>query len=231
MIDFLLHADDHLRHSFSTTARPPTAFCSPSSSRKPVSSSHRFCPATRSCSPPAHWRRPASCGSRCWWSVFIVAAVLGDAVNYWSADASRTCSSTHRTKPGPAPLRQARVTCSARTSSSNGMAAVPWSSRGSCRSSARSCPSSPAAPACPTASFTFYNVTGAMLWVGICVGAGYLFGNIPIVKDNFELVVARHRRRVAAAARRRGVQGMAAKARGDPVERVDLASCLAPTAR
>jgi membrane-associated protein len=25
--------------------------------------------------------------------------------------------------------------------------------------------------------------------VGICVGAGYLFGNIPVVKDNFEIVV------------------------------------------
>ena len=37
--------------------------------------------------------------------------------------------------------------------------------------------------------FAFYNVTGAILWVGICVGAGYLFGNIPVVKENFELVV------------------------------------------
>ena len=38
------------------------------------------------------------------------------------------------------------------------------------------------------ASFAFYNVTGAIAWVGICVGAGYLFGNVPIVKDNFSLV-------------------------------------------
>ncbi|MGQ0733504.1 MAG: DedA family protein [Acidobacteriota bacterium] len=37
--------------------------------------------------------------------------------------------------------------------------------------------------------FAFYNITGAILWVGICAGAGYLFGNIPVVKDNFELVV------------------------------------------
>jgi membrane-associated protein len=37
--------------------------------------------------------------------------------------------------------------------------------------------------------FALYNVTGAMLWVGICVGAGYAFGNIPLVKENFELVV------------------------------------------
>jgi membrane-associated protein len=37
--------------------------------------------------------------------------------------------------------------------------------------------------------FAFYNITGAIIWVGICVGAGYAFGNIPAVKDHFELVV------------------------------------------
>jgi membrane-associated protein len=41
----------------------------------------------------------------------------------------------------------------------------------------------------PYKPFMFYNVTGCVLWVGICTGAGYLFGNIPIVKENFELVV------------------------------------------
>ena len=37
-------------------------------------------------------------------------------------------------------------------------------------------------------AFAFYNVTGAILWVGICVGAGWLFGEIPIVKENFSIV-------------------------------------------
>ena len=36
--------------------------------------------------------------------------------------------------------------------------------------------------------FLFYNVMGAVLWVGLCVGAGYAFGNVPVVKDNFSLV-------------------------------------------
>jgi membrane-associated protein len=36
--------------------------------------------------------------------------------------------------------------------------------------------------------FAFYNVTGALAWVGICVGSGYVFGNVPIVRDNFSLV-------------------------------------------
>ena len=37
-------------------------------------------------------------------------------------------------------------------------------------------------------SFAFYNVVGALLWVGVCVGAGYAFGNVPVIKDNFSLV-------------------------------------------
>jgi membrane-associated protein len=37
-------------------------------------------------------------------------------------------------------------------------------------------------------AFALYNVTGALAWVGICVGAGYLFGNVPIVKNNFSFV-------------------------------------------
>ena len=39
------------------------------------------------------------------------------------------------------------------------------------------------------ATFTVFNVAGAAIWVGVCVMAGYLFGNIPVVKENFELVI------------------------------------------
>ncbi len=38
------------------------------------------------------------------------------------------------------------------------------------------------------ASFGFYNLVGAVTWVGACLGAGLLFGNVPIVKENFSLV-------------------------------------------
>jgi membrane-associated protein len=59
-------------------------------------------------------------------------------------------------------------------------------------------------------AFLFYNISGGIAWVTICMGAGFLFGNVPIVKDNFTLVtlgivavsvmpmvveVLRHRRR------------------------------------
>jgi membrane-associated protein len=38
------------------------------------------------------------------------------------------------------------------------------------------------------ASFVFYNAVGAVAWVGLCVLAGVLFGNVPIIKNNFSLV-------------------------------------------
>jgi membrane-associated protein len=38
------------------------------------------------------------------------------------------------------------------------------------------------------ASFAVYNIGGGMLWVAVCVFAGYAFGNVPVVKENFSLV-------------------------------------------
>jgi membrane-associated protein len=37
-------------------------------------------------------------------------------------------------------------------------------------------------------TFALFNLCGGVLWVGVCIGAGYLFGNIPVVKNNFSLV-------------------------------------------
>jgi len=36
--------------------------------------------------------------------------------------------------------------------------------------------------------FATYNVAGALLWVLLLIWGGYLFGNIPLVKDNFGVV-------------------------------------------
>jgi membrane-associated protein len=41
----------------------------------------------------------------------------------------------------------------------------------------------------PYTNFVVFNVAGALLWVGICTGAGYAFGNMPAVKNNFTAVV------------------------------------------
>ena len=37
--------------------------------------------------------------------------------------------------------------------------------------------------------FIAYNVVGGTGWVSLFMGAGYLFGNIPVVKKNFSLVI------------------------------------------
>jgi membrane-associated protein len=37
--------------------------------------------------------------------------------------------------------------------------------------------------------FLAYNVIGGVAWVGLFVWAGYFFGNLPVVRDNFSLVI------------------------------------------
>lgn len=37
--------------------------------------------------------------------------------------------------------------------------------------------------------FLAYNVIGGVVWVGLFVWAGYFFGNLPVVRDNFSLVI------------------------------------------
>jgi membrane-associated protein len=37
-------------------------------------------------------------------------------------------------------------------------------------------------------AFALFNVFGGVLWVGVCLGAGYAFGNVPVVRNNFSLV-------------------------------------------
>lgn len=37
--------------------------------------------------------------------------------------------------------------------------------------------------------FTLFNVAGSLLWVGLFCLAGYLFGNIPVIRHNLELLI------------------------------------------
>ena len=38
-------------------------------------------------------------------------------------------------------------------------------------------------------NFIAYNVVGGILWIGLFIFGGYMFGNIPAVKQNFTLVI------------------------------------------
>ena len=37
--------------------------------------------------------------------------------------------------------------------------------------------------------FLIYNITGAILWVGLFLGAGFMFGGLPIVQKNMKIVI------------------------------------------
>jgi membrane-associated protein len=37
--------------------------------------------------------------------------------------------------------------------------------------------------------FQFFNVAGALLWVVLLVGCGYLFGNIPMIRNHLNTIV------------------------------------------
>jgi membrane-associated protein len=37
--------------------------------------------------------------------------------------------------------------------------------------------------------FASYNVIGGIVWIAVCLFAGYAFGNLPLVKENFTLVI------------------------------------------
>lgn len=41
----------------------------------------------------------------------------------------------------------------------------------------------------PYRTFLIYNITGAVLWVGLFIYAGFYFGQLPFIQENFKLVI------------------------------------------
>jgi membrane-associated protein len=116
-------------------------------------------------------------------ALLVTAAVLGDAVNYWTgrkfglkgfSPNARFLNTKHidttrefYAKYGAKTLVLARFVPIVRTFAPfvAGIGAMPYR------------------------RFTVYNVAGGLFWVVSCGLAGYLFGQIPVIKDNFSLVV------------------------------------------
>lgn len=118
------------------------------------------------------------------YAVLIVAAILGDTVNYWlghklgakvfSKENSRIFNKKYLRKTeefyekyGGKTIIIARFVPIVRTFAPfvAGIGSMKYS------------------------TFIFYNVIGAFIWVTSLVFAGYFFGNLPIVKENFEYAI------------------------------------------
>lgn len=116
--------------------------------------------------------------------LLIGAALLGDNVNYWIGrklgrrlfqnESSKIFKRSHLTrtesffaKHGGKALIMARFVPIVRTFAPfvAGMGQMPY------------------------LRFLAFGIAGALLWVGICVTAGYFFGNLPAVQKNFEKMV------------------------------------------
>jgi membrane-associated protein len=115
--------------------------------------------------------------------LLTTAAVVGDAVNYWIGARVGTRLFDGRIKY----LRQSHLELTHRFYEEYGARTIVI---------ARFVPIvrtvAPFVAGCGAMTyrkFVFYNVAGAVLWVGLLVFGGYLFGNIRIVRDNFALVI------------------------------------------
>jgi membrane-associated protein len=150
---------------------------------KPVLLSHHFFPATLLFAAGAF----AALGSLNEWFLFVllsIGAILGDTVNYWigakvgpkvfARDDVRFLKKEHlqRThnffeKYGGKTIIIARFVPIIRTFAPF-VAGIGKMTYG---------------------RFLGYNVAGGILWVFLFVFAGYYFGNIPVVRNNFSLVI------------------------------------------
>jgi len=120
--------------------------------------------------------------------LLIIAAVLGDAVNYAVGDAvgPRIFSSVDRTSWWQRMLNRDHLARAHEFFEKYGGKAIIL---GRFVPIVRTfVPFVAGAGTMTYSMFAIYNVSGAVLWVGICAIGGYVFGNVPLVRDHFSLV-------------------------------------------
>jgi membrane-associated protein len=120
--------------------------------------------------------------------LLIVAAIVGDAVNYAAGDAvgPRVFRSIDRTSVWQRMLNREHLNrAHAFFEKYGGKAIVLGRFVPIVRTFV---PFVAGAGTMQYATFAFYNISGALLWVGVCMLAGYAFGNVPVIRDNFTFV-------------------------------------------
>jgi membrane-associated protein len=120
--------------------------------------------------------------------LLIVAAVLGDAVNYAAGDAvgPRIFRSIDRTSWWQRLLNRDHLARAHEFFEKYGGKAIVL---GRFVPIVRTfVPFVAGAGTMTYSTFALFNITGAIIWVGICTLGGYAFGNVPIVRENFSLV-------------------------------------------
>lgn len=118
------------------------------------------------------------------WILLTIAAILGDAVNYYVGSLLKN----HVQEGKPIPLiKRTHLEHTAKFFEKYGNKTIIL---------ARFVPLVRTfAPFCAGAGsmkyskFLFYNIIGAIIWVTIGLGAGWVFGNLPWVEKNFSLVI------------------------------------------
>ena len=119
--------------------------------------------------------------------LLVIAAVLGDAVNYaiGRAIGPRIFRSVDRTSFWQRALNREHLDRTHRFFEKYGGKAVVL---GRFVPIVRTfVPFVAGAGAMTYSKFAMFNVGGALLWVGVCTLAGYGFGTVPVVKENFSL--------------------------------------------
>jgi len=117
------------------------------------------------------------------WFILLIAAVLGDTVNYWIGHffGQKIVDNKH------VPISQAHIDqTQAFYAKHGGKTIVLARFVPIVRTFA---PFVAGIGRMDYNQFFLYNVVGALLWVTSITFAGYFFGNIPFVRDNFSLVV------------------------------------------
>jgi membrane-associated protein len=120
--------------------------------------------------------------------LLIVAAVLGDAVNYAAGDAvgPRVFTSIDRTSFWQRLLNRDHLAKAHVFFEKYGGKAIIL---GRFVPIVRTfVPFVAGAGTMTYSTFALFNVTGGIIWVGLCTLAGYAFGNVPVVRENFSLV-------------------------------------------